>query len=63
MKFTNMLRGVGSVIELFPTLRPNVHKIYRPSSSDAEALRRDMSKVGQDLWRALGSEEKALKKG
>lgn len=47
------LRGVGSVLYLFPPpVEPTTRKLYTPARSATEALRRDWERVVGDIARA-----------
>ena len=48
----NILRGAGMAIDLAPPTRRVAHRLYDPSLSVAEALRRDWARVGQDIKEA-----------
>lgn len=47
----NILRGVGSILDVCPAERRG--KVHPPSRSDADALRGDWERVGQDLHNAI----------
>jgi hypothetical protein len=46
----NLLRGVGSVVDIYPSDR--VRKIH-PYQSDIEALHRDVERIGKDMWKVI----------
>lgn len=47
----NILRGAGSVVELFPS-HGKIRPLYNPAASTEDALRKDWEKVGDDIGRA-----------
>lgn len=52
--FWNVIRGVGSVIDIWPA--PRLHQIVSPTHgrSDADALRGDWERIGGDFQAAIG---------
>lgn len=51
----NFLRGMGSIVEIYPTRR-NYDKLIvkvRRHETDLEALRSDWERIGQDMQRAI----------
>lgn len=51
---SSFLRGMGSVINLYPEHRDN--SISLPQHSTEEALRKDWETVGNDMWTVLDRE-------
>ncbi len=57
-RLRTLLRGVGSVLDIAPGtgvrgFRQRVQRV-RPYGTDAEALRRDLERIGRDMWKAVG---------
>jgi hypothetical protein len=54
--FKNFFHGFGSALNVWPDSR---HEDYyaRNHKSEADALRQDWEKVGQDMWHALAKGE------
>jgi hypothetical protein len=51
MAKSNFLRGMGSVINLFPEDREIALPL--PTHSDEEAFKKDLQQVGSDMYAAL----------
>lgn len=49
----NFLRGMGSVLNLFPDNRPIKSIEFTPILPDQEAFKKDLEQVGHDIWGAI----------
>jgi hypothetical protein len=45
----HLIRGVSTVLEIWPKPRRFEPKRYRPPATEAEALRMDAEKIGRDF--------------
>lgn len=59
MSFRSILRGAGSIFELWPDNSARYRSVMATTASDA--LRRDWEKVGKDLWVAVSHVQKNKK--
>jgi len=59
MNKNSLLRGVASVLDLFPSERDTI--IHIPTHSDDEALKKDLEQVGNDMFFAIKSISKEQK--
>lgn len=48
--FSNILHGMGSVLEVYPNTD---YRRFLPKGTDADRLRSDWQKVGQDISSAI----------
>jgi len=59
----NLLRGAGSIMAIYPAESAAARaRAIHPYRTDAEALRRDWNRVGQDLWGAMDTYKHEQKK-
>ncbi len=58
----NLLFGAGTVLNIQPQTPKRRYRFYSKSFSDAEAIRKDFDKVGQDLWKII-NEQKENERG
>jgi hypothetical protein len=49
--FQSFFRGLGSVVDIYPD-NNRIKKIH-PYQSDIEALRRDVERIGKDMWKVI----------
>ncbi len=59
--FQNMLLGAGSIMNVFPETPKRKKKLYKPFSSDYEAIENDFRQVGNDLLNVIIYEQKKQK--
>jgi hypothetical protein len=53
MKKNSFIRGISSVLNIFPSEREEVIEI--PTHTDAEAIKKDLEQVGNDMFFVLNS--------
>ncbi len=51
-RIQNILRGMGSVVDLWPAKRDRYAKAH-PYRTDADALRHDWERIGGDMYKAF----------
>lgn len=52
VELSNFLRGMGSILELFP-IETEDENIKIPTESDEEAIRKDWETVGRDIYSVI----------
>jgi hypothetical protein len=51
--FKNLLHGAGTVLNIHPHTPKRVRRFRSPPSYDAEAIKKDFERIGNDLWKVI----------
>jgi len=56
----NLMKGASTIMVIFPNSEKVSRKLYKPNSSDYDALRSDWERVGYDLKNILNNGKKSV---